>query len=358
MPKRNLKSWGGPKRKKRKQRKQAKSSKEIKDQSLVDDHVQVIMNDQIMECFPQIQASFLKTLEDLPEFVDKKVDRVLGGFGALGVASSFHNPFVRRLRQWVMAAVWDYLPSTNEFVELLIDRMMVRKIGSTTTAEQWHMDEEPNSCIDDVIYGGWINTGICDQYFVCVPGSGGGDGKNGFHKIPKSEHDDLNSKKVVYTIPPGGIILFNSNIKHVVHSCKIKNNNLNRLFIGIRLTNSLQTLNPNKMNDMKLQLPMMLKSGQESNMYGKLHICNHINKLVSFSAGIKDCYKHVFTYKSGSRKGDIYFIVRKKLFTNQNHLQPEYTIQEINAHKPSNSLRVLNIGSKNKFITLIKKTSF
>ena len=46
------------------------------------------------------------TLAGFPEFVQdgkKPLEMyVMGGFGALGNPASFHNPFVRKLRNWIM----------------------------------------------------------------------------------------------------------------------------------------------------------------------------------------------------------------------------------------------------------------
>lgn len=80
-----------------------------------------------------------------------KVQRVLGGFGALGNPSSFHDPVVRQFRRKikrlaVRPVMQDYtrrkFGTTRNFaLEALFDRLCVRMDDfKSPSAEAWHRD--------------------------------------------------------------------------------------------------------------------------------------------------------------------------------------------------------------------------
>lgn len=95
---------------------------------------------------------FKKELQDFPEYLStrsKSSPYVMGGFGALGNASSFHNPCVRMLRLRIMSTAVKLFnefetvakPSGPRNLAQLVDRMSVREIGSSVSPESWHRDQ-------------------------------------------------------------------------------------------------------------------------------------------------------------------------------------------------------------------------
>ena len=120
---------------------------------------------------------------DFPEYKAKgrTVQRVLGGFGALGNPSSFHAPAVRALRNKMARLVMrplfreyaDLVFGSRDGVnmEILFDRLCVRyEPFNRPTAEAWHRDiysatkyglrwlshTLPDQRQDE-LFGGWLN---------------------------------------------------------------------------------------------------------------------------------------------------------------------------------------------------------
>lgn len=146
--------------------------------------------DKSMLSFPEYRRnpdnpSQVPNISDKPE--DLPVLYTLGGFSALGNPSSFHTPFVRKLRETSAKAVENTIlkpyienhPShtvrEKMLVEVLIDRMMYRRVGSAPQKEAWHRDVANKNVLnvlpDDVILGGWVNLDDTNQYFSYIPGS-------------------------------------------------------------------------------------------------------------------------------------------------------------------------------------------
>ena len=173
---------------------------------------------------------------------------VLGGFAALGNPASFHNPFVRNLRQIALKAV---LPLFNKLdrkgdvnLEVLPDRMMYRSSGQVPVKETWHRDVmSTNTAMNiqtglqdgDEIYGGWINLDKKPQYLSCVPGSHLGVSlhnlKQGFVTIKKDYIDEINKYKYAFPIPPGHMVVFPQYLIHEVVAKKLDYTSM-RLFTG------------------------------------------------------------------------------------------------------------------------------
>lgn len=213
-----------------------------------------------------------EAIDTFPEYKmqGRFVQRVLGGFGALGNPSSFHHPVVQELRVKVKHCLEEnlfrpycqQLSVENDLGELrleaLFDRICIRhpRFGDVTP-EAWHRDAyddnlspelrplpeslqgAPGKSLKDCIFGGWLNlnTGAQEyQYLACILGShttkstsvGGG-----FCAIPKSEHASLNSQlaeqamssysqflqtnsKGYVMVPPGHAIVFLQGLVHMV----------------------------------------------------------------------------------------------------------------------------------------------
>lgn len=224
-----------------------------------------------------------------PEFLDPNGPLTLGGFGALALPSSFHHPDIRFIRSIVYRRIKPIL--ANHFkhtnLELLFDRVSVRRVGTSTSKESWHRDVCPDSLEDDVILGGWINLdpdGSPPQQFSCSPGTHKDKtDKTGFAKI---EIAPDNTK--VYNVPPGHIIMFYQNLIHEVKPQKAKFES-HRLYLGWRLTNSNKPLF-NHRDVIRSQGVPKIPSGQVPPMYAKLHLVNHKHMVEEISRRIKPEY--------------------------------------------------------------------
>lgn len=194
---------------------------------------------------PTVNAALFQAMDEFPEYAKKgrDVQRVLGGFGALGNPSSFHHPYIRKLRGCIKRRVARRLfhpyvlrrygrrqevarlvdndnddhrqEKTEESpkgrpairLEKLFDRVCVRsnRFGSVT-AESWHRDTYdgdklgrplPHSLPEnqkDEIFGGWLNLDVEDeQVFLGLMGSHRAVGGAGFAPIAKAQHARLNA---------------------------------------------------------------------------------------------------------------------------------------------------------------------
>ena len=261
----------------------------------------------------QAQAEFINTLKGFPEFTAAAAENnsfVLGAFSALGNAGSFHNHFVRQLRQTMHTELYnavfkelleDYYPDHN--LEQLIDRMMHRPAGRVVSGESLHRDESGGSA-GDLTLGGWLNLNDEPQEFHC-------DGGRHilvptetpvcacFKKVPKIQQT---GHLEAVEIPAGHAILFVDNIMHEVVSKKY-NHDLYRLFLGFRLTRDTKPLIPGLRELLKAQAVVPLKSAQVPPMYSKLHLVNWLPKVQAFSASVRPELLTDFTYKTGKRAG-------------------------------------------------------
>lgn len=218
----------------------------------------------------------------------------LGGFAALGNASSFQQPLLRAIEKCyyetlrpTLAALADKLGLERErsYVQLLMDRYLYRRPGQAPQQEAWHRDvfdpnaakkndamaEAPRLCDEvDIIFGGGLNLDEGPQYFSLVPGSHAPRGEvsvpavpvehvedtatsaedsprpqkkrrttsassSGFANIPKEEHAYWNSRKVKVVVPPGHAIVFYQTIVHEVLPTARKDSTMHRHFLGARL---------------------------------------------------------------------------------------------------------------------------
>lgn len=167
---------------------------------------------------------------------------VLGGFAALGNASSFHSHFARLMREITLAQLLedDVLPTQGRRVECAFDRMLLRKPGQTVSIDgDMHRDECPFATPGDDVFGGWINLDDRPQVFRCAPGShadvGDQNSGRGFAKLSDEEKSHYAPRLVDIVIPPGSIIVFYERIVHLV-SPSTASQTMYRMFIGIRLT--------------------------------------------------------------------------------------------------------------------------
>ena len=231
------------------------------------------------------QKRLFDAMDEFPEFKIKgrNVQRVLGGFGALGNPSSFHHPEVRIFRRMrkkltfrpVLASFVKHTfkgqPHKDILLESLFDRLCVRcEDFNRPVAEAWHRDiygadkyklrALPNSLpggIKDLLFGGWTNLDDREQRFVCLLATHAEttSGKAGFAEFSKSEiekfkfndrlrgqanrrfgHTIVTDEQGYVRIPPGHCIIFMQQLIHSVVSGPQPETPALRVFHGVRLT--------------------------------------------------------------------------------------------------------------------------
>lgn len=290
---------------------------------------------------------------------------VMGGFVALGNPSSFHNPIVRKFRQWAMSLVVggvlkDLIASTGKpyNIEQFIGRMMIRVKNQNPTVEGWHRDESTIACDDDRFFGGWINLDDKDQKFSCSPRTHmkTTTSHNVFAPIDKDSTEAARhtKNKMCVTIPPGHILIFYENIVHQVLQNKTKST-LARLHLGWRLTIS-SGMRESVRDTIKYQGIAQIKSGQWPPMYAIFNRTNHIDGLQKWSLESMHtrCLEET-QFKSGRRAGEKFRVVHRFMNSLSEYnftLYDKYTADELKLYQPSNSWRVLKPGSENTYVRL------
>ena len=226
----------------------------------------------------QAQQDFLTHLKESPEFnnpdtSDSSWKPVLGGFAALGNPSSFHHPWVRKMREQLTSAILetDALPIDGRKLENPFDRLIYRIVGETPSAESMHRDEAATALDGDTVFGGWVNLDDEPQYFSCCPRTHkdvGGKNK-GFAKIEKSEYEKFRSPSpdrpagwVVVEIPPGSALIFYERLVHEVNPTPAVRRML-RMALGWRVTDSEEPLFGAQTDEwVRSQAVPKIKSGQ------------------------------------------------------------------------------------------------
>lgn len=226
---------------------------------------------------------------------------VLGTFGALANAASFHCPSVRSVRVdayiacspifSVLARAISKRTGQEYKLEQVIDRLRVSLKGGSK--ETWHRDLSPSDSGTDLIYGGWYNPSSDPQYFSCVPGSQEDDvplNRKGFSAEKKSDLVEtkamcggvetrlVNGRPVQSVlVPQGCMIIFSERILHEVKPQKLPCTV--RLHTAWRLTTSDTPLFSDIEKRLADQDVIMVKSGQAPSAYAKLHMVNWPHKL-------------------------------------------------------------------------------
>ena len=221
---------------------------------------------------------------------------VLGAFGALGNPASFHSIEIYILRFIIFHQLKNIFKkiNPNKKLEMLFDRIAIRRAGTTICKETFHRDTCAFQDIDDDIYGGWINLdSIESQYFSFVPETHTSKGTGGFEKI----EGNYKNSKIKIEVKPKQVIIFNQNIIHEIFNQKIKKTNI-RLYLGWRHTYSNtpllnNTKDPQKNINIILrdQIVPALPSGDIPYMYSKQHPGLHRHMVIKLSEEIKDFYK-------------------------------------------------------------------
>lgn len=294
-------------------------------------------------------------MDEFPEYIrtGRDVQRVLGGFGALGNPSSFHHPAVRELRRYMKRT--HILPLFDRYarakfrsdagdvrVETLFDRLCVRYAPfRSPTDEVWHRDvysggehnlrDLPHTLPGnerDIIVGGWTNLDHRDQAFVGLVntheddlgGAGGfdvftpeqikkyrfpqrlaaqapGEGRTGTYgtTIRCNEEGEI-------IVPPGHAVLFLQRLVHSVKSGKQPDTPALRVFHGYRLTREavpLFDLEGVLRNGSVPRIP----SGQVPPMYSSNHYSFMTNPSHAFHAWARTTFRPECLFKRTSSKG-------------------------------------------------------
>ena len=271
------------------------------------EHVRVEWNDRLFAA-----------MDEFPEYVatGRSVQRVLGGFGALGNASSFHHEAVRAWRLFLKHSV--VAPICREYarraadvpedvhLEALYDRLCVRcEDFNRPSAETWHRDVYDAAKYrlrplrdGDVVVGGWTNLDHRPQSFVGLPGTHaedfhGGGGFAAFSAADIARHGFAArlaaqaSTRVGYTlacnaageivVPPGHAILFTQRLVHAVKGGAQPETPALRVFHGFRVTTSAEPLFDHEETIAAGAVPR-IPSGQIPPMYSQNHYAAFSNK--------------------------------------------------------------------------------
>tara|TARA_B110000008_G_C16965958_1_gene562016 strand:+ start:1804 stop:2808 length:1005 start_codon:yes stop_codon:yes gene_type:complete len=274
---------------------------------------------------------------------------VMGGFGAFGNPSSFHNPWVRKIRSIVHPYMLNHIfdEPLKEDADLKfeqdIDRMMIRTPSQKVGKESWHRDEAKWAKKRDSIFGGWVNFDDFYHYFSACPGTHNEEDaklKNkGFARIEKKDYPKYEGLKQAIPVAPGHILIFNERMVHEVRPSTKQT--IHRLFMGWRLTYSEEALFRNGNQELDEALNSMavvpIKSGQIPQMYASAHWNFHREKVEDWSNRMVDKCKESRVVTSGKDSGQAYTVVHRHMKSMKEYgfdLYEPYTEKEISILKP------------------------
>ena len=337
----------------------------------------------------QARSDLKQEFDNFPEFVQKRELRIENGkieeggpslwptlenddflpvggsFGALGNPSSFHNPFVRKMRRLVHYEVLKSgkVPIHGRNFEQIADRLLVRRPYKSPTAEAWHRDEAMFAEEGDDIYGGWLNLDATDQHFSFVPNTAFDDSvkgvNRGFAKLSEYEQPYCLWNSSLETIKPGHLMVFNERTIHEVLSHG-HHETICRLFFGFRVTHGESPLTPGLDKRLDDQEALPIKSGQHPHphpdasiqlkrdqifpgpppVYPQLYWANHPNKLELLAQYFHRSLLEVKHYGEHTKNREKYktgVITVKRFFPSLEELGSKfdkYTDEEIAILKP------------------------
>lgn len=254
---------------------------------------------------PELIEEFKQTCAAFPEFQGSEYKSnitfngklynpyVLNTIGAFGNPSSFHNPFVRKIRAEChrvgskilkkFDTYFDTIHNTGgRKLQCLFDRMSLRHTGATVQGQSWHRDITIGSNPSDTVFGGWI--ALHDTIFSCCPGTQVWTHERltarGFTTVDKADVRDLEKKQI--SVPAGCMIIFNQTIIHEL--AKIRNipSELMRVYTGFRLTQDTKyhSVFGEYENVLASQALPKLSGGIPPAMYTKMHAMMHMLTIV------------------------------------------------------------------------------
>ena len=310
----------------------------------------------ILSDYKQWSERLWTAMDEFPEYKlkGKGVQRVLGGFGALGNPSSFHHPTIRALRKELKSRVGPFFKSYAQGVrlEMLMDRVCVRhRDFGTVSAESWHRDvyggPKPLRESDEV-FGGWVNLSENTQELVVLLGTHNDtrDATTGFAtqendgclterlRTQKSDTIRLNKKGHV-EVPPGHAVIFVQHILHAVLGGKQPNTEELRLFCGYRLTRDTESLM--EYDTVNMSVPR-IPSGQLPPMYSQNHYM-FFNKYQKFREWAEKTFHSQCLFERTTKDGQKYYTPGGKTRTLPSlkdmgfHLPP-YTDEDLKTLSP------------------------
>lgn len=318
-------------------------------------------------------AEIATAMDEFPEYKvtgGLEVQRVLGGFGALGNPSSFHHPTIRRLRRTLKHKVRpifkQYILQTYQAnargirLEMLFDRLCVRHhTFGNVSAESWHRDiydgkefkirELPRTLPPrsrgtessrDIITGGWVNLSSKDQKFIGILGShdtpeahaaqeGAEREGGGFAMLTPKEIVDQDVKgqlqrqasnqfgscrtdnKGNTVIPPGHMLIFFQRLLHSVAPSKKSAEFSLRFFTGFRLTKELVPLFQETARVIENGEVPRIPSGQMPPMYSGNHYAqfnsNTQNAARKFRNWASNTFVRQVLFQRSTKNGQTYY---------------------------------------------------
>lgn len=269
------------------------------------------------------------------EFVDLDGPLVMGGFGAYGHPSSFHDPVIRRFRSEVIPEMESFFRRHFEgvFIEALFDRTCVRPAGSRTTKETWHRDVSPPN--RGQVFGGWVNLDATDQFFSCCPGTHR-DVTTTTTGFVRSGGGRVGGETRV-VVPPGHAVVFYQRILHQVLPARQKTDSY-RVFQGFKISADDEPLFPREMTDKWIddQAVPLLPSGQQPPVYSSNHSSVFLfrgtaNDPIAFSARIHPSCVKEKVCRGAKNAGRSYRIVDRHMTSLRAYnlpMLPPYTDEE------------------------------
>lgn len=307
---------------------------------------------QFIKDFQQTESGFREYNRDL-QLGTKENPYVLGGFGAYGNPSSFHNMFVRKMREKKM----EHIPIFGELMKIaekngiipdakkykvaqFMDRMCRRITGTSTSKESYHTDLIPKGRDTDFTIGGWIQLSDDTSYFSCVPKT---------HTFfPKKSKKGFATEKKECThnipVPQGHILMFFQNLGHCVYPTKRKSDSY-RLFSVYLLTTHDTHIYDYEQIISDNGVPR-LASNQLPPMYGPNHGSFWLEKItIPWSLRV---FKKNLLIEKIKKDGNKYYIVQSPMKSLKDYglkLYPEYADWEKKLFIPAQEF-VLSDGSK------------
>lgn len=242
--------------------------------------------DELMREFKEAEKGF-REYNRTVSMGGKDNPYVLGGFGAYGNPSSFHNDFVRKIRKEKMK----HIPIFGELLKIaqekgviddakkykvaqFMDRMCKRIQGTSTTKESYHTDLIPKGRDTDLTIGGWIQLSPDTSYFSCVPRT-----HSFFPKTSKKGFAVQKGKECTHEVevPQGNILMFFQSLGHCVYSTKRKTDSFRVFSVYLLTTHSTHIYDYKKVID-ENGVPR-LASDQMPPMYGANHASFWLDKM-------------------------------------------------------------------------------
>ena len=262
----------------------------------------------------QEHSAFLDYLATMPEVLpewspsgDVFGRRVAGGaFGAFAHSSSFHVPFVRRLRTQLHTAFRPVaaLLEPGRQLESLVDRLLYRPTGDAPAGEQVHRDHAKGLAPRDICFGGVLNLNLHESQYLSVQ-----KGTHLWRSLANGQNYTPESKEAVtefkreredVEIPPGCFAVMDETLRHEVRGKKCKVDLL-RLFHGFRITDETGPLYPENDRGLASQGILQYKGGALPRMVPRLYAVNWLDKWRDYSARFVPGMLHTHTQGDGSQ---------------------------------------------------------